>query len=656
MSLFSSSLKLFGAQAYSCIESVEIPRKIVIKNVRLGIFLRFSLLGHWDDTLEADYDAEDSADWESSLCTKTETYDYAFSDYWRYEDYSSGNCSDVPRACAGGWTTKAGLCECRATSNHFVTGVEATKIKFIHGYAVGASNEELANYRGSSQQSDRVCDGDGSGSSRCEAWSSRGGTRELRTVFVLRTAGGEEKLLSITDAPADVSFSLREVLTAAGLSLDGGLHTRENLLHCDVDGHEEPCRGDVHKLPRIRQAGLEVDIRLYYSNRYHFPDLPCDDCLDGHVGPVCKATIRVTPAWQSHPQSDCGLGDIAGSTECLSYYSYGIHIMFNSSGEFGYIDPVYVLITCAAALVYLAVPLVIEDWFVLNMLGMQSTMYRKASRDAVSLEGQLSDLLYRMVASRDVFQAAMDATDEHMSGEALAHLIKQRALLGQSDGDDQIGEKEQRLLADLLLAAAGSGEGGDRGGCVTLREFLRAEGGEYLLSIHDALKLGSADRRKPFLEKLFTPAHWEQVARAALVRSSTYEARDTEGTSTGSGQRRAAGSDGANHGGVRNGSSPSGSCGGERPSGGAAGVRRGSCLSEGGARGYGRQQLDAQPPHGSSPSSPDMSVHDSGTSRSPMPWSWAARPSSASRQAEAGPGLAQSREYGRSDRSVLSTE
>ncbi|CAK0845532.1 unnamed protein product [Prorocentrum cordatum] len=639
-----TTLSGIGSLIYDCVERVEVPRKIVIRNIRVGMFLRllqvgtfggltmvilvssswnrtiepsnFKLLGQWDDTLESDYNAADRADWTSTVCTNTESYDYVYSDSWRYGGYSchtptkserlmrvgdkdmyfptsyeethtsqipipsSGNCTDtdIGKFCIDGWKKKVTTCECSDSRYYLVTGVDALRVGFIHGYTVGAAHEQLANYQGSAQQSDQTCGS--SGSNRCEADSSSGSeTREMRTVLVLKRPDGEEELLGYKDAPDDVAVSLHDVLIASGLSLDSHVQTKENLLSCLTreDIREEPCRPDVHKLPRVRQVGMEMDIHLDYSNQYHYPKLPCENCLEGHVGPVCKATIEVTPSWQSRPQTDCRQGDVEGSTDCWSRYAYGIHITWRSTGKFGYTDPVYVMVTLAAALVYLAIPLVVIEYLTLYFLGMQSTMYRKASRDVVTLQSQLSDLLYRMVSSHAVFRAVKCPTDENIPGESLKHFIKQHALVGQKDNDVQVGEKEHRLLVELLLDAATAGDEGCAD-CVTLHEFLRAEGGEFNLDVQDVLKLCDAERQKQPLEQLFTPTRWAEAAREARQRRSS-RFQPIQGQRDSGAQKRASGGSGGTDGGAVGRDSVAAALGGPAAAG-----------------GYGKQQLDVDDP------------------------------------------------------------
>merc|ERR1719382_1705894 len=127
------------------------------------------------------------------------------------------------------------------------------------------------------------------------------------------------------DAPQTLVLPLSSVLDAAGLSLESFKSTTRNLIKCDTSGGAADCRDDVQPFPTLRQTGVAVDIDLQYFNQHVRPSVPCTDCLENHIGPICKALIRVKPRWLSRQVVDCAVQrySLKGDATCTSRYYYG---------------------------------------------------------------------------------------------------------------------------------------------------------------------------------------------------------------------------------------------------------------------------------------------------------------------------------------------
>lgn len=560
------------AMAYDSLERVELPRRTVLRNIRLGLALKslqmaaaafvlwmllrdatwvkaveptkMGVIAAWDDATDEKYNKRVASDLASPLCTSTERLDYVYSPKWRYENYTcvspalsterfikegdsmifvptsyeetnyqlvsaggAADCSGVSLACAGGWQKQPGadLCKCSATTRHFVAGVEVLELAFDHRYEMssGASNSLIDKDRESSQRSDVSCEKEGS----CDVHPAREGkSRELKTVLVVKDASGQEVLLGVHDAPAPLSVPLVDIFAKAGLSLDSTSITNENMLLCSTPGaDEQTCRTDLNKFPLVRQMGAALSVQLQYANRHlaHTLALPCGDCLDDHVGPVCKATISVEPGWNSRPSQDCGepRRSATGEGSCTLRYSYGIKVKFFASGNFGVFDPIFIMVTIGAGVVYLAIPLVIINMLAVYFLGALSEVYRKADKEEVSLSSQLAGFVTRMITAQAAYALVTGGDDKPMTKHMLLERIK---MCMENCGQQDLDEQEQIRLTELVMHALDKAGDGD----IRMHEFVEAVSCNDPVSLKDAIVLFDQDRKLGFLEWLFTPTGW----------------------------------------------------------------------------------------------------------------------------------------------------
>jgi len=568
------------------ITKVELPRRVIIRNPRLGITLRFlqvlvvifvcwmltnnseyvkseqpdpfkmGVTNFWDDSPSDGYNAQSVADLASPVCTTPALYDYVYSATWRYTGYkcitpakkmermrkedssslyvplsyeetryrhvvapSSGNCAGVTNPCPNGqWTAvSGGVCECAESNFYFVAGSEAFIVTFDHAYKMEFKEAEgvFDKTPNSEQKSDYSCKDPTSGSVCDVEDAPSGKTFELRTIIVLDVGDGVEKLIGYYDAPQlGLKVPLKTLLDEAGLAMDGPGASGPNLLHCDTPGAETNCNRNVQLMPTIRQTGLNIDINLQYSNRYIMPVLPCTDCVKDHIGPICKASIFVTPAWASRQDSDCAepKDSAVGGADCTLRYNYGIQIKFNAAGSFGVIDPFTIILALGAAIVYLSLPLIIMNNFTMYLLGGLSEVYFKASREEVSMQAGLSAFVTRMIMAQNAFKSVTGGEEHPLTKEMLLERIQQGV---DSSGKDSLDPEEQVRLTEIVMHAIDEHSTGD----VTMSDFMGAATRNDPVNLKNTMTLFDVDRKPCWLERLFTPASWNHsMAVASLFK------------------------------------------------------------------------------------------------------------------------------------------
>jgi hypothetical protein len=399
----------------------------------------------------------------------------------------------------------------------FVTGVDALTLAFDHWYELETtSNSILSSAFGSSdhrssQRSDASCES--ADDSSCEVGFSTSENKELRTIIVVKR-GRDEALVGWYDAPQTLVLPLSSILDAAGLSLDGLAILTRNLIKCETSANATDCRDDVKQFPIIRQTGLGISIDLQYSNRFVRPSVPCTECLQNHVGPICKAVVTVKPKWLSRQGVDCAVprNSIQGDATCTSRYYYGIKVTFETSGSFGIIDPNYIMVSVGAALVYLTIPLILVKWLAIYLLGALSNVYYKAGKEEVLLKKQLAGFVSRMIISQSAYTSVTGGEGTPLTKDMLLERIHQSVSALQEKVSRDAGNlsfPEQIRLAEIVMDAMDP----DGGGTITVDEFVEASTCNEAISLREALLLFDHDRKPGWLERIFTPHSWRHNSK-----------------------------------------------------------------------------------------------------------------------------------------------
>jgi Ca2+-binding EF-hand superfamily protein len=566
-------LKSIGVAGYRSLEIVSLPRRTVLRNIRLGLTLRLLQVGTaigffytflkdaqwvkvvqparmgvhsaWDDANASEYGLASQRDVASTLCTDGDLYNYVYSAAWRYEDYTctvphslarrmrkegddiifvptsyeetrytfqpaseNGTCPTDPTLCPSGFQLESNLmgndlCRCSSREWHFVAGVDALKLSVAHSYDMFTSDplSLIPKDSQSAQASDVECSEDGN---QCDMDAQDGKTHELRTFLVVQNSEREETLLGMYDSPSPLQIPLSKVMEALQVTLDSDSITNKNLLNCGTEGAESNCSDTFRVYPTLRQTGMVLDIQLEYANQLVSVSLPCDDCFKDHIGPVCKITISSkSGVWSSRLLEDCDVprNSVTGSAQCTSRYEYGIKIKFLADGRFGKIDPLFIVVTLGAGLVYLGIPLVLIDLLASFLLGALSNVYKKADREEVHLPEQTIGFIMRTITAQAAFQVKSlrhsfkvtvdknaDSEEElglvlrdtyRKDGKALLVVdIKEGSMIQKhNEAEERTNDGHVVRIGDFVTAANGK-----RGGAARIREELQRSA-KVILSI-----------------------------------------------------------------------------------------------------------------------------------------------------------------------------
>lgn len=235
-------------------------------------------------------------------------------------------------------------------------------------------------------------------------------------------------------------------------------------------------------------------------------DLPCTDCLDSHVGPVCKATIHVKQGWHSRPAHDCDvqIRSATRESQCVQNYYHGIQIKFSASGSLGVIDPAFILVSIGALIAYVTIPLIVINYVSVYLLGALSDVYRKACKEEVSLNSQIAGFGARMIIAQAVYSWVTDGDDWPLRKGLLLERI-QKCL--EHSGQDALDEQEQIRLAELVVHAL-QGDKEEIG----MHQFVEALSSLDPLNCKDTIQLFDVDRKLGIPERLFTSDSWKNQA------------------------------------------------------------------------------------------------------------------------------------------------
>jgi len=282
------------------IERVQLPKAIIIRNTRLGIFLRilqaaavvmvmwmvFSSKRYLYQVLPKGYIAfwiggvgnDFQQGFNNAFCDKTvaHKYDYDYGGDWQYTDYNctqldaedaywkegpdtmyiplsytentwqrhdlvDGLCSDVVAECGTSWTQVRlhgkDMCECRTKNHFFVVGQESYTIGFEHFY----ERDRMYAEQYYAEETDAKGRQHSMVSCKKEGWNCedpKGDNSELMTVVVVDTPGGVSKPILISVAPSSISIPLKEILDQSGVNLETTLNkdTQRNLFKCGSPG------------------------------------------------------------------------------------------------------------------------------------------------------------------------------------------------------------------------------------------------------------------------------------------------------------------------------------------------------------------------------------------------------------------------------------
>lgn len=502
--------------------------------------------------LEADpkaYEAQVQEDFAKDLCRHPERYDYVYSPMWRYTGYScvevkrgdrfrkegsmsvyiplsfvetrerlrplppgagaGGDCEAQGEACASGWRRRpvrgvsdaSAACECIEDAYYLVVGQQAFDLHLEHYYELTMPPPVPS----SRQHSGASCDTD---RWWCEDREAKG---ELLSVFALQTEMGAERRIGEPFlSPSPIHFSVSEVLSLAGFSLDGfNNDTLGNSLRCDhPQADPAACRPDAAPYPLLRMTGAEIKVSLsYYNEQLH----PRNLGLRPHRGPLCVIRLRVLPVWSSRPTTDCEhprqISEV--QSDCVSRYYYGVSITFDTQGRFGYFDLVQLLLTIGATLSYFTLPGVIVYFLAIYCLGPVSTFYKSSVVEGLRADEELCRMVCSAVSLSHSFRSVADKEGQLTHERVLAEVNE--AFSGMEGVDLPVMAQLTELVCDRL----GGKVGPDRG--VLLPQFVQS-GARTRSSATVRALFDQARRRWPF-EYMFAPRSQLRSKTVSFARS-----------------------------------------------------------------------------------------------------------------------------------------
>jgi len=519
--------------------TIQVPKALVIRNVRLGLLLRILQVGAlvWNiysifvlqgwtivsvpmpHSLEVWTSPAAPSSSQPAYCTTPFFYQYSSSytfNMTRCLDIPDGEkvsklgtnlfvatsiqdqyitrrtgaavCANLSTQCAlaGGAYKSGSPCECSEDVQGFVSRPEDVRVHLNHGYMVNWPAGEKN--RGVDKSQAQVKGSLG------ERWADIVGESGQMKTIVQGPGGKRCKVGADTDGGAkdewqkkDVAsdgmrVTIRELLACAGETLDDAAPSLASGL--------EDEKGQV----RPRVAGMGINLDFSYHNK--------EDSAHtyGFDGVVCVLTVTADPRWNSAtamaysviPDTRTGVG------EYRSRKAYGVSFTFQQKGSFAKFDIQALITLIVNSLVIFALPSAIVQFVALNLLGTLSEVYKRAQAQTLSIVKQFSGLTARMLAGVAAFETVSGEKD-HVDYSTIKDRL--RAAFNKPLTDGTLDEAEFKELCDNVLRDLDSGDTDN----VTLDEFMQAYASEECVEPKHMVKFFDANRSRSPLEILFNP-------------------------------------------------------------------------------------------------------------------------------------------------------
>lgn len=285
-----------------------------------------------------------------------------------------------------------------------------------------------------------------------------------------------------------IAAPIADFLACAGFSLDAEeAKTRS--------GHTE----ETHP-PTSRITGAILSISLDYQNQDVHKQ-------NGHPEPICKATIRVEPQWNSRASLDDMQtpSPSAGYTLIKSRYNYGLGVEVTVTGSMAFMDLMALLQGFTQFVVLWSLPGAVISFVALSGVGLLSDVYHHSAVESFKIESILAGVASRLIS----YSAAFHTTTHQFKGPGRSRELDQKCLKLALEGifnskelRSQMSDSSLEVLSKFLSRGATSLEDGAEG--LSLTEFVANCGSNEPIALGTLSALLRSDRKIPIHERIFS--------------------------------------------------------------------------------------------------------------------------------------------------------
>eukprot|EP00440_Ansanella_granifera_P047907 gb/GFBE01051892.1/.p1 GENE.gb/GFBE01051892.1/~~gb/GFBE01051892.1/.p1 ORF type:complete len:644 (+),score=88.25 gb/GFBE01051892.1/:1-1932(+) len=260
-------------------------------------------------------------------------------------------------------------------------------------------------------------------------------------------------------------------------------------------------------IPHARVTGLELKIALEYKNTHP----------EKHRGVVCYVKISAQQKWNAehHLQYET----IPEADKYESHYrarvSRGISIRLVAQGRLDFFDFNQLTTAVVNAFVIISMPATIVAFIALSCLGTHSRIYSAAQSSKMSIAGECRAAVARLMSAYASYKTIPSAADGVLSQKDVDDLMQK--ILGPLITDGTLNSMEIAHLAAFTTAAHSKTE---TSGQLDLESYLRLQAYDESVQLKDLAALFDHDRKLGYLENFFQDSDFSQKRRGQVVTSA----------------------------------------------------------------------------------------------------------------------------------------
>lgn len=412
-----------------------------------------------------------------------------FRERW-YVPNTSGSCpvGYISSAFTVGW--------CQKFTNNFLAGAENLLVTFNHDFSVIPKWNTLSNPHASFTAL----------KAHTGAYMTQGWEAGMKT-FLLGSTG---QVLKTFEQGDSIALTVQELLSAAYYDgLDSGALS-------GLDSKYPQDESGVKAGTPLRLTGLSVIVDIWTSNIglcKIFPTLSKNGATKVKIdfdGPLACLTVQakrvVTSQKENIPVGNDGTFRLREMN--------GVSIRFRKMGEFTFYDEQGVISSLTMLWVWAQIPLAVTAWFVLNLLGRLSSIYRCLMTQELSVGDAVKGFCTRALVYSSAF---MDLSIPTSEGTGINKLCIAERLSNSLSSSSKVDDATLSNVSESIYSGLKSykKDNAPEAETVTCQEFVAACCANEPLVLKTIVQIFDKDRKLGFLESVFLDKALAQVRRQA---------------------------------------------------------------------------------------------------------------------------------------------